>query len=356
MRAFIDGYLRRRGAGALVGEFLDDEGLRGSQFGLAGTCFALRIAREEGISHPVTRQSTAELRAAIEKQPASRSPTEAHLAKDVGRIAAKTATLLLALENRDHVLFEKILGYLLVTGISDNGLIKPVLDDPAADGDAITTAHALHLMHLSGCHLDASCKGRVEAIVRKLREDMLAKSYSTLAKLLISSALCLFDYEGSIKHHRVYIQRLFFERESFKRVLSSDSAFLDRFYEDRMGQQSRTRNRYLRLPRGYVVLVSLYIACGHESSYFAFPLVKRILTELHVPYSDFAAAERSRSAVYYVYFIYTVLKPSEQFRVPRSHWLSRLVMRASYRIRIIAFSVATSRIGVDASIFLVGSP
>jgi hypothetical protein len=294
----------------LIGEFIDEKGIQGKQFGLLGACFGLGMGRAEGLNSPTLDNTATLLADALQKLPEDRSPEQIQLMKDFGRITSKTVIALLVVDKEQA---ESILQTILRLGISNN-LIKPVLDDSSMMGDVLITAFVFHILHISRIAIGENELAVLKTIAARLQEELVTGNDSLPRQLFVSSALCLFDYPTHIQNHIWLVTQLYSNKHQLRSV-HLDSPFIEIFYEDG-SRPFPARTRYVRIPKAYALLIAIYIVLRDERLFFRFPAVRRILRVIEIPYSRFVAGDRNRSAMYYIFFLYLSLHPKQHFTVP----------------------------------------
>lgn len=310
LKQYFSHYLEGKKSPLLVGEFIDERGIQGKQFGLLGACFGLSMGRAEDLNAPTLDNSATVLADAFQKLPQEWSPEQIQLMKDFGRITSKTVIALLVVDKKQA---KSILQTILQHGVSNN-LIKPVLDDPSMTGDALITAFVFHILHISKVDIDESELATLKVIAAHLREELLTSIDPLPRQLFISSALCLFDRYTNIQHHIWLVTQLYSDKQQLRNV-HLDPPFIEIFYEDG-SRSSPARTRYVRIPKVYALLVAIYLVLCDERLFFKFPAVRRILRDIEIPYSRFVAGDRNRSAMYYVFFLFLSLHPKRYFMIP----------------------------------------
>ncbi len=324
IRQYVETFLKQRNPRNFLGEFMDNEARQGTQYGLTGTSLLLFIARRESCDCNVTAYTKTILDTALTKATADRSQAEKQLTKDLDRLASKAIAFLLSSDDRQTQL--SALNSIYRLGIADS-LIKPVFDNSAdSKGDPMITAFFLHVLAITGIRQTDEQIRVMNSIVDKLADELLVRQFSLLNRLFISTALCLHHYQKYISVHSSIMNTVYRSKHNYFDVLSSDAPFLERFYEDAGSEAGAPRNRYLRVPKGYVILAAIFLTTRATSEYFKFPMTRRILSEIRLPYDGFAHApgERGRSAVYYVFFLYIALFPDRFLATPRPKLVARI--------------------------------
>jgi hypothetical protein len=326
VRQFIQRYLDHRNVNFLIGHFLDPSGCSDTQFGLGGTCFALGLKAREGYDARVLRQAQNILVGGLCKTKRQLNATERNLLKDIDRIPTKA--VLLALWEDDTQRLTRVLDNIFQHGLSGD-LIKHVSDNAAMDGDFFVSCYVLQLLHLSRRNpIVSNYQLPISRILTALRTRMLQGDLDLNKKLFISTTLCLFDHKLHITYHRTLLRQLYADGTDWLRGFSKDSPFIDTWYCDTI--QGGSKTRFVRVPIGYIILSAIYASIGTERNFFMFIPVRKMLEELRLPFDHFVDGDRSRSAVYYVFFANVCLHPSLYFDVPRSTILRRFGMQHEY--------------------------
>jgi len=311
IRRFVQQYLDHRNPNLLIGHFLDTIGCADSQLGLGGTCFALSLRKREQYDAPVLRKAHATLSTGLAKPRSDRDATERYLLKDVYRIPTKA--VLLTLCECDEAILGHVLDNIFGNAAPD-GLIRPVTDNPAIGGDYFVSCYVLQILHLSKSRISENYQLPISRLLPALRARLGRGDLDLFRKLLISTTLCLYDYHANIAYHEDLLRQLLSGEQDWRRSLATNSPFVDFWYGDTIEGGSITR--YLRLPAGYIVLASFFVAMGSENIFFANDVVRQMLSELRLPFDRFVEGDRNRSAAYYLFFTNVCLHPSLYFDVP----------------------------------------
>lgn len=324
MRDWIMEYSRRRPPRQFAGEFLDEEGAANQQFGIGGSCFLAFIEDAEGLVPPQFDVVWKALRDALAKPEAQRTPDERHLVKDVPRIANKAILLALgpaaAIDPTDVV--RSIFG-----ARGANGLIKLVADDPNADGDPVVTAMVILILRFG--RRDGGFMTEIHSTLNELKRQVRQGDLDLMERLLVSTAICVFDLAAALDEHRRLLSELYASDQDWHRAYSSNSPFLDHRFGD-PAAATRSRNRYVRIPAGFVIMTAIYVTIGDERRFFAFPPVRSLLGEMKLPFKVHVGRDKNKASAYFAWFTYVAMHPDRYLRTARKHWLSVQVSRLAY--------------------------
>jgi hypothetical protein len=325
IREYIETYLRHRPAGRFVGEFVDEHGWENQQAGLGGSCFLAHYEMAENLQPPRLDYVWATIQAGMGKERADWSPEEARILRDIPRLAIKA--VLLALAPNQTVDSRTVISRIFASADS-SGLIRSVLDDPASRGDPVATSYVLHLLRIGGkAH---SFLTEANAALPELRRLVREGSLDLYERLFVSTALCLYDFVGSIDDHLDILKELYQSEDEWHRSFSSNSPFLDHRFNDVSAHESA--NRYLRIPRGYIILSAIYMAFGSERKFFNFPPIRKLVCDIKKPLSAHVGRDRNKASVYYLWFTYVALNPSKYLTGAVQGPLRRLTHWISYQI------------------------
>ncbi|MBZ9850284.1 hypothetical protein LB565_20070 [Mesorhizobium sp. CA14] len=350
LRKFLADYLNHRSEKLLIGEFLDDAGCRSDQFGLAGTAFMLFVSRRHGIDAEVLRFADDLLKNIDHAETSEKQ----RLLKDIPRVAAKTALLTMLLPKKEA---DPLVEKLFKDFLSGNNLLKPVADATNKSGDIVNTCYVLQLLYI-GRVSTYKQRSKISATIQQLSNSLHSQDIDILTRLYVSSTICLFDFDQGIKKHRAILKDLYRSDMDWAKTLPHHASYIDVFFSDSSG--SSTRNRYVRIPAGFVILLAIFINVGSDANFYKLAYVKDTIMSIGAPYTSDEGLDRARATSYYIFFQFIILHFSEYISVPKAGYFRRKASSITYATENLTWKgvveVALSFLGLGAAIFYLLTP